>query len=39
MKEVLSDLNEGRFVRTQVVDRHAVQKQSNINDIQKGKTE
>ena len=39
MKEVLGDLETGKFVRTQVVDRHAVQKQSSINEIQKGVTE
>lgn len=39
MKEVLADLETGKFVRTQVIDKHAVQKQSNINEIQKGVTE
>ena len=39
MKEVLSDLDKGKFVRTQVVDDHAVQRQSSLNDIQKGETQ
>lgn len=38
MKEVLSDLDQGKFVRTQVVDKHVIQKVDNINSINVGKT-
>ncbi len=31
MKEVLEDLDQGKFVRTQVIDKHEVQKASSIN--------
>ena len=31
MKEVLADLERGKFVRTQVIDKHVVQKEDNIN--------
>jgi ATP-binding cassette subfamily D (ALD) protein 3 len=39
MKEVLGDLETGKFVRTQVIDKNAVQKASDINEIQKGVTQ
>lgn len=39
MKEVLADLERGKFVRTQVIDKHVVQKEDNINEINKGITE
>ena len=39
MKEVLADLERGKFVRTQVIDKHVVQKEDNINEISKGVTE
>lgn len=39
MKEVLADLDKGSFVRTQVVDKHTVQRSSSLNEIQKGVTE
>lgn len=39
MKEVLGDLERGKFVRTQVIDKHVVQKEDNINEINKGITE
>lgn len=39
MKEVLSDLDRGKFIRTQVVDKHIVQREDNINSINLGITE
>lgn len=39
MKEVLSDLDRGKFIRTQVVDKHVVQREDNINSINVGITE
>lgn len=39
MKEVLEDLSEGRFVRTQVVNELTVQKANNFSEIDKGKVE
>ncbi len=39
MKQVLGDLEQGRFVRTQVVDKHVVQREDNINEINRGLTE
>jgi len=38
MKQVLSDLEQGRFVRTQVVNHQVVQKEDNFNEINQGIT-
>jgi hypothetical protein len=39
MKQVLADLDQGKFIRTQVIDKHVVQKEDNINSINVGVTE
>lgn len=39
MKQVLSDLEQGRFVRTQVVNHQVVQKEDNFNEINQGITQ
>jgi len=39
MKEVLADLDRGKFIRTQVVDKHVVLREDNINSINVGTTE
>ena len=36
MKEVLDDLVQGRFIRTQVVNDHKVQKENKFSEIDKG---
>ena len=39
MKQVLSDLEQGRFVRTHVVNHQVVQKEDNFNEINQGITQ
>lgn len=39
MKQVLADLQKGRFVRTQVVNHEVVQKEDNFNQINRGITQ
>jgi ATP-binding cassette, subfamily D (ALD), member 3 len=36
MKEVLADLDKGKFVRTQVIGKNVVQREDNINNINVG---
>lgn len=36
MKQVLSDLVRGHFIRTQVIDHHAVQQEKELNEMSKG---
>ncbi len=38
MKEVLADLDKGKFVRTQVIGKNVVQREDNINNINVGET-
>lgn len=38
MKEVLSDLKDGKFVRKQVVENNVIEKLDNINEMSRGKT-
>jgi hypothetical protein len=38
MKEVLADLDKGKFVRTQVIGKNVIQREDNINNINIGET-
>lgn len=37
MKEVLHDLNEGRFIRSQVVNEQTIEQENSLSSINKGK--